>query len=146
AGLRHKESIVTEAAGNITGGAPHFTLRAHAANLLSASRLVLAAIWAIAFAHGCRTPAFLGTIAILGAVSDLLDGNLARRMRIEGSFGRWFDSAADIVFILTALLCEASIGALPFYIPILIAASFSQYAIDSMLLSGNPIRSRLGHF
>ncbi len=28
----------------------------------------------------------------------------------------------------------------------LIALSFSQYAIDSMLLSGAPIKSRLGHF
>ena len=37
-------------------------------------------------------------------------------------------------------------GAIPFYIPTLIAISFSQYAIDSMLLSGGPIKSRLGHF
>ncbi len=35
---------------------------------------------------------------------------------------------------------------IPFYIPMLIAISFSQYAIDSMLLAGAPIKSRLGHF
>ena len=55
-------------------------------------------------------------------------------------------SIADIVFILTALTREAWAGAIPFYIPMLIALSFSQYAIDSMLLSGAPIKSRLGHF
>ncbi len=88
----------------------------------------------------------LGTIAIAGALSDLLDGRVARKMGIVGGVGRWLDSIADIVFVLTALTCEAWVGALPFYIPVLIAGSFSQYAIDSMLLSGAPIKSRLGHF
>jgi phosphatidylglycerophosphate synthase len=67
-------------------------------------------------------------------------------MGIVGGVGRWLDSLADIIFVLTALSCEAWAGAIPFYIPILIAMSFSQYAIDSMLLSGAPIKSRLGHF
>jgi phosphatidylglycerophosphate synthase len=67
-------------------------------------------------------------------------------MGIAGGVGRWLDSIADIVFILTALTCEARAGAIPFYIPILIAISFSQYAIDSMVMSGAPIKSRLGHF
>ncbi len=88
----------------------------------------------------------LGSIAIAGAISDLLDGRVARAMGIVGGFGRWLDSIADIVFILTALTCEAWAGALPLYIPILIALSFSQYAIDSMVLAGAPIKSRLGHF
>ena len=88
----------------------------------------------------------LGGIAIAGAVSDLLDGRVARRMRIANGVGRWLDSIADIIFVLTALACEARSGAIPVYIPMLIAISFSQYAIDSMLLSGAPIKSRLGHF
>jgi hypothetical protein len=67
-------------------------------------------------------------------------------MHIAGGVGRWLDAIADISFVLTALICEAFAGAIPFYIPILIAISFSQYAIDSMLLSGAPIKSRLGHF
>ena len=116
------------------------------ANLLSASRLALAIAWIFAFEAGYSGAAVLGTIAIAGAVSDLLDGRVARRMGIVGGVGRWLDSIADIVFVLTALTCEARAGAIPFYIPILIALSFSQYAIDSTLLSGAPIRSRLGHF
>jgi phosphatidylglycerophosphate synthase len=102
--------------------------------------------WLCAFASGYTGAAVLGSIAIAGAISDLLDGRVARRMAIVGTVGRWLDSSADIVFILTALLCEAWAGAIPFYIPMLIAGSFSQYAIDSMLLSGTPIKSRLGHF
>jgi phosphatidylglycerophosphate synthase len=113
--------------------------------LLSASRFALAMAWMCAFAGGYTGAAVLGSIAIAGAISDLLDGRVARRMAIVGTFGRWLDGIADIVFILTALLCEAWAGAIPFYIPTLIALSFSQYAIDSMLLSGTPIKSRLGH-
>ena len=67
-------------------------------------------------------------------------------MQIAGGVGRWLDAIADIAFVLTALSCEAFALAIPFYIPVLIAISFSQYAIDSLLLAGAPIKSRLGHF
>ena len=142
----HEASIVTEAARDITPPANGFAMRAQAANLLSASRIVLALAWLLAFEAGHTGAAVLGSIAIAGAISDLLDGHVARRMGIAGGVGRWLDSVADIIFVLTALCCEAWSGAIPFYIPILIAISFSQYAVDSMLLSGAPIKSRLGHF
>ena len=121
-------------------------MRGQAANLLSASRIALAITWLLAFEAGYRNAAIFGSLAIAGAISDLLDGQVARRMKIEGAVGRWLDSLADIIFVLAALSCEAWAGAIQFYIPILIAMSFSQYAIDSMVLSGAPIKSRLGHF
>ncbi len=102
--------------------------------------------WLLAFEAGRTGAMVLGSIAIAGAISDLLDGRVARRMGIVAGLGRWLDSIADIIFVLTALTCEARAGAIPFYIPSMIALSFSQYAIDSMLLSGAPIQSRLGHF
>jgi phosphatidylglycerophosphate synthase len=107
---------------------------------------VLAIAWLIAFEAGDRGAAVLGSIAITGAISDLVDGRVARRMGIAGGVGRWLDSIADIIFVLTVLGCEAWSGAIPFYIPTLIAISFSQYAIDSALVAGAPIKSRLGHF
>ena len=121
-------------------------MRSQAANLLSASRFVLAIAWTVTFEAGYRSIAILGTIAIAGALSDLLDGRIARRMNVASGTGRWLDAIADIIFVLSALACAAFARAIPFYIPILIALSFSQYAIDSMLLSGAPIKSRLGHF
>ena len=142
----HEASIVTEAARDSTPDGTAFTIRSQTANLLSAARLLLAMAWLLAFEAGYRGAAILGTIAVAAAVSDLLDGTIARRMGIVGGTGRWLDSIADIIFVLTALTCEASAGAIPFYIPMLIALSFSQYAFDSMLLGGAPIKSRLGHF
>ncbi|HLI79346.1 MAG TPA: CDP-alcohol phosphatidyltransferase family protein [Candidatus Binataceae bacterium] len=142
----HEASIVTEAARDITPPAKGSAVRSQAANLLSASRFILAIAWLFAFESGYRGGAVLGSIAIAGAISDLVDGRVARRMNIAGGVGRWLDAIADITFVLTALTCEAWSRAIPFYIPALIAISFSQYAIDSMVLNGAPIKSRLGHF
>lgn len=141
----HEASIVTEAASHITPRTNGFAIRSQTANLLSASRFALALAWLLGFEAGYTSAPVLGSIAIAGAMSDLLDGRVARKMGIVGGVGRWLDSIADIVFVLTALLCEAWAGAIPFYIPTLIAISFSQYAIDSMWLRGAPIKSRLGH-
>jgi phosphatidylglycerophosphate synthase len=127
---------------------PQSIARRQLANLLSASRFVLAAIWLVAFAAGNCGPVILGPIALAAAVSDFADGRIARRMGHANGVGRWLDALADIVFILTALSSEASAGAIPIYIPVLIACSFVQYAIDSVAISGSstPVKSRLGHW
>jgi phosphatidylglycerophosphate synthase len=90
----------------------------------------------------------MGPIALAAAVSDFVDGRVARRMHSADGFGRWLDSLADIVFILTALSCEVRAGAIRGYIPALIAASFVQYAVDSVVIRGSatPVKSRLGHW
>ena len=82
------------------------------------------------------------------AVSDFADGRIARRMGYANGVGRWLDALADIVFILTALSSAALAGAIPIYVPILIACSFAQYAIDSVAINGasTPVKSRLGHW
>jgi phosphatidylglycerophosphate synthase len=97
---------------------------------------------------GDRRPEILGPIALAGAISDFFDGRVARRMNSAVRFGQWLDSLADIVFVLTALACEAHAGAIPVYIPTLIAASFTQYVIDSLMICGSstPVKSRLGHW
>jgi len=97
---------------------------------------------------GDRRPEILGPIALAGAISDFVDGRVARRMNSADGFGQWLDSLADIVFVLTALACEAHAGAVPVYIPTLIAVSFTQYVIDSLMICGSstPVKSRLGHW
>ncbi len=118
------------------------------ANLLSASRIVLGALWLCAFIRGDRQGLVLGAIALCAALTDLADGPLARRAGSASLLGRWLDSFADVVFVLTVLTCEAAVGAIPAYIPILIGISFTQYVLDSILIRGAdaPVRSRLGHW
>jgi len=118
-------------------------------NALSALRFALAAIWIALAAHGHQGRLAFAMVAIVAAGSDFIDGRIARRLGVVSGSGRWLDAVADVTFVLAAIFCEAAAGAIPFYIPILIALSFSQYAIDSAVLGGraaHPVRSRLGHW
>ncbi|MBV8056615.1 MAG: CDP-alcohol phosphatidyltransferase family protein [Deltaproteobacteria bacterium] len=126
---------------------PHSFLT-QSANLVSASRLILACIWVVIFFAHRSHPQILRAIALGGAVSDLIDGHIARWTHSTSRFGRWLDNTADIVFILTVLSCETYAGVIPIYLPALIAASFAQYVADSVLIRGSavPVKSRLGHW
>jgi phosphatidylglycerophosphate synthase len=121
---------------------------AQSANLISASRFVLASIWIPVFFHDRGQSYTLGAIALLGAASDVFDGRIARWTHSASHFGRWLDSVADIVFVLAALSCEAYAGVIPVYLPTLVGASFAQYAVDSVLIRGSmvPVKSCLGHW
>jgi phosphatidylglycerophosphate synthase len=87
-------------------------------------------------------------VALIAAGSDFIDGRVARSLGVASGRGRWLDAIADVTFVLVALSADAFAGALPYYIPLLIALSFGQYAIDSILTAraeAGPIKSRLGH-
>jgi cardiolipin synthase (CMP-forming) len=118
-------------------------------NGLSAVRFALAAVWIELAVHGHQGRLAFAFVAIVAAGSDFVDGRIARRLGATSGSGRWLDGIADVTFVLAALFCEAAAGTIPFYIPILIALSFSQYAIDSVLIgqpATGPIKSRLGHW
>jgi len=118
-------------------------------NALSALRFALAAVWIELAERGHDRRLVFAIVAILAAGSDFIDGRIARRLGVASGSGQWLDGIADVTFVLAALSCEAVAGALPVYIPILIALSFSQYVIDSVVIgqrATGPIKSRLGHW
>lgn len=67
-------------------------------NLLSSSRFVLAAGFAVAGTTGAR----MGLIGV-AALTDVLDGWLARRVDATSRWGAMLDPIADRVFVLTAV-------------------------------------------
>lgn len=118
-------------------------------NALSASRFAFAVTWVAVFYFGVESRLAYAALACAAALTDFIDGRIARRIGAVTASGRWLDSASDVAFVLAALSCEAAAGSLPPYIPALIAISFAQYVIDSMVLTareGGPVRSRLGHW
>jgi len=133
--------------GNIAP-APQRWIRVNAANLLTAGRFAAAAGWIALFVGRPESTIALGSIAVAASLSDLLDGRIARLLSASSGAGRWLDGVADVTFVLAVLGCEASRGAIPAYVPALIAASFTQYSADSLLRGGarRPIRSRIGHW
>ena len=79
--------------------------------------------------------------------SDLLDGLLARRLRVASALGGLLDHTADAVFVALTLwgiaYAEAQIGAdlVPGILPLAIALAFLQYLVDSKALAGKPLRA-----
>jgi CDP-diacylglycerol--glycerol-3-phosphate 3-phosphatidyltransferase len=115
------------------------------ADLLSASRLVLALPFAWLVLRGEALAAALFALAV---ASDLLDGPIARRSGAVSARGRLLDHGADFVFVTTGLLAAAWRGALPLLLPLAIVLAFAQYVLDSHFLHRAPgLRmSRIGRW
>lgn len=109
------------------------------ANALTGLRLLLAApcAWA-AVQQRWSLSALLLTAAI---ATDLLDGPLARRLDQASAFGGLVDHATDATFVTLLLAGLAAIGYVPWLLPILVAASFLQYVLDSRAHTGRALRA-----
>jgi len=113
------------------------------ANALTAARLTMAPC--IAFAIADDRSALAGLLFVLAVVTDLADGPLARRDGQTTPFGGLFDHSVDACFVTMMLAALAWRGELNGWLPIFVAASFTQYVVDSEALRGHRLRtSRIG--
>jgi CDP-diacylglycerol--glycerol-3-phosphate 3-phosphatidyltransferase len=133
--------LPSERSGAIGAGAP--ALRGGRwrtwANALTFLRLLAALPLALAIASGASAAAL--SLFALAVVTDLADGRVARRRGEASSLGSLLDHATDASFVsigLGALVCA---GSVPAPLPLLVAAAFVQYALDSRSLAGRPLRA-----
>jgi CDP-diacylglycerol--glycerol-3-phosphate 3-phosphatidyltransferase len=90
------------------------------ADRLTASRLVLAPFFFIVYRWGDavgRWPAtaVLWIVFVAMELSDLFDGQAARRAGTVSAFGKLFDPFADVVARLTYFICFVSSGIMPLW-------------------------------
>jgi phosphatidylglycerophosphate synthase len=105
------------------------------ANLLTALRLSLAAPVALAFAFpSVMTANTLLSLILLAMATDVADGQAARRFGTASSRGMLFDHVTDFIFVTSGLAGLAIAGSISPLLPLLIAAAFSQYVLDSYFL------------
>ena len=119
------------------------------ANALTTLRLLLVLPFAWLMASPDARHAALAAVVLAAAiVTDLLDGVIARRRSTASAAGQIFDHTADCLFVTSGLGAGALRHAIPWILPILVAAAFAQYVIDSRCLVGaQPLRpSRLGRW
>ena len=119
------------------------------ANALTVVRLLLALPFAVCMAApDARHAAWAAVILAAAIVTDLADGALARRLGTASAAGRLLDHTADVLFVTTGLVAGAVRGAFPWILPVLVAAAFAQYAIDSYIVArARELRpSRLGRY
>lgn len=115
------------------------------ANALTGLRLVAAPGLAAAILGGATGLAF--ALFWLAVATDLLDGRVARGRGEASSLGGFLDHATDATFVSVGLGAVACRGEVPVLLPVLVAAAFAQYALDSRAVSGRRLRaSALGRW
>lgn len=109
------------------------------ANLLTAIRTLSIApcAWAIVSGHWPLAAALF----VVAALTDLLDGPLARRFGHASALGGLLDHATDALFVVVAVAALAWAGYGNWLLAPLIAAAFIQYALDSRVLAGQQLRA-----
>jgi cardiolipin synthase len=116
---------------------------------LTAARLLLAAPFALLVLRGDPRSAMLAALVLAAAVAtDVLDGMAARRFGTGTALSDLFDHATDCLFVTSGLAAVAARGAIPWILPLLVAAAFVQYVADSYWLhrAGGLRMSSLGRW
>lgn len=122
----------------------------HAANAITLLRMALTPLflWAVLRVEDGGSGVWAAALFTVVALSDFVDGRIARRLGADSRGGRVLDHAADITFILASLALYAGVGVVPWWVPASIAAAFAMYVLDSLRRSrAQPslIGSRIGH-
>lgn len=102
-------------------------------NLLTLLRILLLPPLAILLAFDSEQPPFerdwmfrfspgrlASLVVFIAGVSDLLDGYLARRWKIESLLGKFLDPVADKLFLLVGLVMLQDLGRVPAWLVILL--------------------------
>jgi phosphatidylglycerophosphate synthase len=110
------------------------------AHLLTSMRLVLIPFFLLAIESGRFQGGLLPAVVVTGlflliCASDYYDGPVARILGLDSDMGKVLDNLADITFLLVTLTYLVHCAVIPWWIPTAIALAFSQYTIDSWLLS-----------
>ena len=87
-------------------------------NILTFARLVLTLVFLVMILYTPRVGAegrtfFLDIafiIFVIAAITDLIDGPIARRLNVTSKFGRMIDPLADKILVCGAFICFAIIG------------------------------------
>lgn len=102
-------------------------------NKISIARIALIPV-CLLFLHidipSCQTIALV--VFILAAISDWLDGYLARRDNIVTNFGKFLDPVADKLLVLSTMIALCGLGRFPAWACVVVL--FRELAVDGLRL------------
>ncbi len=62
----------------------------------------------------------LALIFLIGAITDIIDGKIARKRKMITDLGKFLDPLADKILVLSALVILVDLGKVPAWIPIIV--------------------------
>jgi CDP-diacylglycerol--glycerol-3-phosphate 3-phosphatidyltransferase len=90
-------------------------------NQLTVARMVLTVLFVVSLSidwtYSCTTALALFVIA---SITDYIDGEIARRWKMETNFGRLMDPLADKVMMAAALICLSGRHVIPPWVAVII--------------------------
>lgn len=130
---------------SVDRGAAGNQLRITFANALSLLRLALVPLLGAAILRD--RPLTAGVLFAVAVATDLADGAVARRRGEVTAFGGVLDHAVDATLCVVGLASWSCRGEVPIVLAPLVAAAFTQYVLDSRVVSGRPLRaSQIGRW
>ena len=104
-------------------------MKLNIANKLTLARIVLVPFFAFfiiypvfTYEHTTWSRIIAAAIFILAAITDFLDGKIARKKQIITHFGKFMDPLADKLLVCTALICLTSMNRLNVIVVLVIIA------------------------
>lgn len=114
-------------------------------NVLSVSRALLAPVALMLILDSNWLAA--SWILLAALVTDLADGQIARRWQQTTPLGGFLDHGSDAILVTAILAGEAALGYVTPLLPVLVVLAFTQYTLDSKALQGQPLRaSKIGRY
>ncbi len=96
-------------------------MKRHLPNFLTLGRLILAPpIVILLFFPGKLPSALAAAIFLVASLTDFFDGFIARRFKLESSFGRFLDPIADKVLVASSLIMLIALDRVPAWIVMLL--------------------------
>ena len=115
------------------------------ANAVTLARLLIVPVLVWSILQERALLAF--TLFVAACASDFADGGLARRLGQSSSLGGLLDHATDATLIVAGLAALSMRDLVPTLLPLLVAAAFLQYVLDSRAATGQPLRPNpIGHW
>ena len=88
-------------------------------NILTTARLILVPIFAYLVLVSKSFPA-AATIFIISGITDVVDGCIARHFNMITNFGKIYDPFVDKLMQITAIVCLAFAGIIPFWLILIV--------------------------
>jgi len=89
-------------------------------NKLTVARVIAVPFFIIAYVFGYDLIAFI--IFVAASLTDMLDGQIARKYGLVTNFGKIMDPLADKILVYSAFCCMVEIGLVPAWMLIIILA------------------------